>query len=302
MKSLKFWIAMLILWPNTSSPAQAQSEISFRLIDGWAIIVDGTLAGLHHQNLLIDTGAVPSAISTRLAKQLALSGSSSELSVMNRSIGVERVRVPEVRLGPLSVPALDMMSVHLEAIEQALGTRIDAVIGLDFLAQQNFSLDYRRKKLIVGDNTIAPEAITFETEHEAGGTYILIPVECSGQSLRILLDTGIKDLMLFKGRLRGTLQHLQSRAQEVNLNPGGQDRLTEVELETVRTGALSRERQKAYVWTTPEDHLRNIDGMLGPTALGIAVIRFDFNRHTVSLESRIKTRSLDLPSGALVSR
>ena len=114
--------------------------------------MDGTLAGLHHQNLLIDTGAVPSVISTRLAQQLALSGSSSELSVMNRSIGVERVRVPEVRLGPLSVPALDMMSVHLEAIEQALGTRIDAVIGLDFLAQQNFSLDYRRKKLIVGDN------------------------------------------------------------------------------------------------------------------------------------------------------
>ena len=110
--------------------------------------------------------------------------------------------------------------------------------------------------------SIAPEAITFETQHEAGGTYILIPVECSGQSLRILLDTGIKDLMLFKGRLRGTLQHLQSRAQEVNLNPGGQDRLTEVELETVRTGALSREKQKAYVWTTPEDHLRNIDGSL----------------------------------------
>ena len=182
MKFFRLWIVLLTVWPAMTSAAQQQTEVSLRLIDGWAMIADGTLAGIPHQKMLIDTGAVPSVVNSRVAKRIGLSGSTSELSVMNRSIVAERVRVPEVQLGPLSVPALDMVSVDLEKLEQALGTRIDAVIGLDFLAQQNFSLDYRRKKLIVGGRAVSDEAITFETEHEASGTYILIPMECGGQS------------------------------------------------------------------------------------------------------------------------
>jgi hypothetical protein len=39
-----------------------------------------------------------------------------------------------------------------------------------------------------------------------------------------------------KGRLRGHRQHFHSRAQGFNLNAGGQDFLTEVEIPSVRTG------------------------------------------------------------------
>jgi predicted aspartyl protease len=299
---LKLWIAVLSVWSTVGLAAEAPSEVPFRLVDGWAIIVDGTLGGLPHQKMLIDTGAVPSAVNARVAKQLGLSGSPAELSVMNRSVGAERVRVPDVRLGPLSVHLLDMVSVNLEQIERALGTRIDAVIGLDFLAQQNFSLDYRHKKLSVGEGTVSSEAITFEIEHEGGGTYILIPMECGGERLRILLDTGTKDLMLFKGRLRGGLQRLRTRAEDFNLNAGGQDQLAEVEIESVRAGPLWRERQKAYVWGIPEEQFRSMDGLLGPAALGIAVVRFDFNRHTVSLEGRSKSGTSEIPSNTLVAR
>ena len=119
------------------------------------MIVDGTLAGVPHQKMLIDTGAVPSVINARVAKRIGLSGSASELSLMNRSIAVERVHVPEVGLGPLSATVLDMVSVDLEKLEQALATRIDAVIGLDFLAQRNFSLDYQHKRLIIGEDSIS---------------------------------------------------------------------------------------------------------------------------------------------------
>lgn len=41
--------------------------------------------------------------------------------------------VPGVQLGAVAVEALDMVAMDLGRIEQALDTRIDAVIGLDAL-------------------------------------------------------------------------------------------------------------------------------------------------------------------------
>jgi predicted aspartyl protease len=279
-------IAVVSLWLAVGAAAQVQEEIRFQLIDGWAVVLEGTLAGVPHRKLMLDTGAVPSAINAKFARKVGLSGASSELSLMNRSITVERVRVPEVRLGSVSVRALDMVAVDLQRIEQALGTRIDAVIGFDFLAQQNFSLDYRHKKLIFGKGAALSGAIAFETEHEAGGTYVVIPMECDGEQVRVLLDTGTRDLMLFKGRLRGSLQHLHSRAQGFNLNAGGQDLLTEVEIPSVRAGPVFRKWQKAYVWTLAENQSRGFDGLLGPAAFGATTVGFDFDRRLLSFESQ----------------
>lgn len=283
---MKLCIAVVSLWLAAGAAAQVQAELPFQLIDGWAVVLEGTLAGVPHRKLLLDTGAVPSAINVNFARKLGLSGASSELSLMNRSITVERVRVPEVRLGSVSVKAMDMVAVDLRRIEQALGTRIDAVIGFDFLVQQNFSLDYRHKKLTFGKGVALSGAIAFETEHEAGGTYVVIPMECDGEKVRVLLDTGTRDLMLFKGRLRGSLQHLTPRGRDFNLNAGGRDLLTEVEIPSVRAGPVFRKRQKAYIWALAEKQSKEFDGLLGPAAFGATALGFDFDRHLISFESQ----------------
>lgn len=283
---MKFGVAAMVLCLALVSEAQERVEVPFQLIDGWAIVLDGTLGGLHHQKMLIDTGAVPSAISTRVAKRLRLLGSVQELSLMNRSIEVERVRVPRVQLGPVAVEALDMAAMDLGRIELALGVRIDAVIGLDLLARRNFTLDYHRKKLVFVSGTNAAGAIAFQMLHEAGGTYILIPLSSGGEELQVLLDTGTKDLMLFQRRLAGSLKQLHIQVQTFNLNVGGKDAVAEVEIPSVNVGPMSRHKQKAYVWTTPERNLRNFDGLLGPTALGATAVAFDFDRHLVSFETR----------------
>ena len=283
---MKFGVAAMVLCLALVSEAQERVEVPFQLIDGWAIVLDGTLGGLHHQKMLIDTGAVPSAISTRVAKRLRLLGSVQDLSLMNRSIEVERVRVPRVQLGPVAVEALDMAAMDLGRIELALGVRIDAVIGLDLLARRNFTLDYHRKKLVFVSGTNAAGAIAFQMLHEAGGTYILIPLSSGGEELQVLLDTGTKDLMLFQRRLAGSLKQLHIQVQTFNLNVGGKDAVAEVEIPSVNVGPMSRHKQKAYVWTTPERNLRNFDGLLGPTALGATAVAFDFDRHLVSFETR----------------
>ena len=282
---MKFGSALVVLCWLIVSQAQERVEFPFQLIDGWAVVVDGNLGSLRHQKLLIDTGAVPSAISTRAAKRLGLWGSVQELSVMNRAIEVERVRVPGVQLGEVGVESLDMVAMDLGRIEQALDTSIDAVIGLDLLARRNFRLDYRRKKLVFVTDTNTAGEIPFEMKSEAGGTYILILLESAGETLRVLLDTGTKDLMLLEPRLGSGLKQLHTLARDSNLNAGGKDTVAEVEMQSVNVGPVSRHKQKAYIWSTPERNLRNFDGLLGPIAVGATAVTLDFDRHVVAFET-----------------
>lgn len=284
---MKFAIVILALWLTPGLAAQEPTAVPFHLIDGWAIVLEGTLAGIPNCRMMIDTGAVPSAINGKFVKQLGLVGSVLRLSVMNRSVDAQRLRVPDVHIGPVSVESLDMVAVDLDRIEQRLGTRIDAVIGLDFLARRNFRLDYRHKKLVFTSNTDAngAGAIAFEMQHEAGGAYILLPLRIDGQNLQVLLDTGTKDLTLFDRRLGGMLQRLRVLGLDSNITAAGQGSIMAVELNAINVGPIFSRKQKAFVLTNSEEDLRRFDGILGPVALGAIAVGFDFDRHVVSLET-----------------
>ncbi len=275
----------VLIWCLILGPvARSQTVVPFRLIDGWAIVLEGTLAGKQHQKMLIDTGAAPSAINIRAARRLGLSGPVQKLSLMNRAMNVEKVRVTDVQVGTVAAAALDMVAMDLASIELALGTRIDAVIGLDLLSRKNFSLDYRRKELDFFGNASLAGSIPFETREEAGGTYVLITLQGNGERLQMLLDTGTRDMMLFKRRLRGGLQQLPVQGKDFNLNAGGRDSIAVVEVPGVNLGPFAWKKQKAYVWDTLPDQLRDFDGMIGPAALDAQVVAFDFDRRVISLE------------------
>ena len=234
--------------------------------------------------MLIDTGAVPSAINIRAARRLALSGPAQTLSLMNRAMKVQKVRVTNVRVGSVAAEALDMVAMDLASIEQALGTRIDAVIGLDLLSRRNFSLDCGRKELAFFGRAFWEGSIPFETREEAGGTYVPITLQGNGERLQMLLDNGTKDMMLFKRRLGGGLRQLPLQGKDFNLNAGGRDSLAVVEVAGVNLGPFSWQKRKAYVWDTLPDQLRDFDGMIGPAALDAQVVAFDFDRRVSSLE------------------
>jgi Aspartyl protease len=90
---------------------QKQTDLPFRLVDGWAVVVKGTIGSEPSRTILIDTGAVPSAISKEMAKKMGLLGTAEQVSVMNRPIDVERVRVPRIQVGPVAADAFEMVVV-----------------------------------------------------------------------------------------------------------------------------------------------------------------------------------------------
>jgi predicted aspartyl protease len=290
---MKLAIVILALWLAPGSTAQEPPAVPFHLIEGWAIVLEGTLASIPNCRIMIDTGAVPSAINSKFVKHLGLTGTFERISVMNRSVNAQKLRVPDVRIGPVSAESLDMMAVDLERIEQRLNTRIDAVIGLDFLARRSFRLDYRHKKLSFTSNAGADSAgaIAFEIQHESGGAYILLPLRSGGQNLQVLLDTGTKDLTLFDRRLGGMLQRLRVLGKDSNVTAAGRDPIVSVEMDAISVGPVFREKQKAFVLTNSEEDSRRFDGILGPAALGAIAVAFDFDRHFVSLETHNPDRA-----------
>jgi hypothetical protein len=73
-----------------------------------------------------------------------------KLSVFTKEMESERVIAPSVRLGPRRVEALSVVVRDLSFAGKAMGTRVDAMIGFDFLGKGPFTIDYQSKKIVFG--------------------------------------------------------------------------------------------------------------------------------------------------------
>ena len=109
--------------------AEPSVEIPFKLHDGFAIVVRGSVGRQANLNFLVDTGAVPSAIHQRVAG-LNLTDPNQNISVVNQSRSVQRAELPNLHLGPVELPALSAVVVDLSPIEARLELRVDAIVGV----------------------------------------------------------------------------------------------------------------------------------------------------------------------------
>jgi hypothetical protein len=96
-------------------------------------------------------------------------------------------------------------------------------------------------------------------------------------------EPGLK-IRFFTARVHASISSLATRRTEVTLNAGGEDRLEEVELPEVHIAGTVFRNQRAFLWKTPPDNMRDFDGLLGPTALGVTRVQFDFEQRTLVLD------------------
>lgn len=261
--------------------AEPPLEIPFKLQDGFAIVVRGSIGRQEKLNFLVDTGAVPSAIHQRLARKLNLTGPREDISAVNQSRSVERVELPGLHIGPFKFPPLSAVVVDLSQIEKRLGLRLDAVIGLDVLGHQNFTIDYRERKIRSGASSANGQAVPFELQTEAGAPYVVVPLQIDSNAVRLLLDTGTDGLALFSARLQPRMPTLKNAGTRQDVNAGGAYAVQPVEISNVRLGGTAWGKLQATVVESSAAALRDFDGMLGPVSLGITRISFDFSTDTL---------------------
>jgi predicted aspartyl protease len=278
-------LLLIISWNfQLLSAAEPPAEIPFKLYGGFAIVVRGAIGSQDNLNFLVDTGAVPSVVHQRLARKLSLSGPRENISVVSQSQPVERVAVPQMRLGLIEFPSVSAVVLDLAPIEKQLGLRLDAIVGLDVLGRQDFTIDYRLRQILIGAGATTGEAIPFELRKEAGAPYVVVGMEMNSQSVRLLLDTGADGITLFAARMEGRTLVLQKSGLSKDVSAGGEYAVERVQLADVRLGGMKRGKRQATIVETAALALRDFDGMLSPTALGIRRMAFDFRSRIVYVQ------------------
>jgi len=265
MRYHKAYLFLLALLTTAGARADASGEIPFRLVQGFAIVVRGRVGPVNDLNFLLDTGAVPSVIGARLASRMGVEGERGSFHLLSKEIDARYVTVDDVCLGTICSASLSMVVVDLQQFERLLGVRIDAVIGLDLLAGENISIDYRAKKIVRGLSGRSEYSVSVEIASAAGAPYWLLPIQISGQSLRVLLDTGTNEFGVFSRTGSETYVDLKKNASEVVLPQ-------------LFMGNRGFEHKTEAVLKLPPGTMQGVDGVLGPKALGICRIELDWGR------------------------
>ena len=244
--------------------ADIPAEIPFKLIQGFGIVVQGGIGQLTDLNFLLDTGAVPSVLSEKLASRIGLRGVAGSFTLLDKNIGAQYVTVDEIHFGSIHAIGLPMVVVDLARFARILGTRIDAIVGIDMLDRQNFGIDYKRRRITLGLSGSAGHVMPVEILTSSGAPYWVLPINLGGHIFRVLLDTGANQLALFAGHAPKIID-LPDEATTRQLRPM---RLT--------MGDMPLKKQLTVILDEPPGALHQLDGLLGPTALGITRIEFDW--------------------------
>lgn len=274
-----FWCTILIL---AVAPPLAANEttLPFVLREGFSIIVRGSIGGIKGLNFIIDTGTVPSVVDSRLSRRLGLAGQADQITVFARTVPAQRVVLPDVDLGPIHAVGVEALVQDLSFIGRMLGVRIDALIGLDVLGRRNFSIDYASGCLRFDP---LPDATEVWADVVEGDSYAVIEIELNGVPVRLMVDTGVKHLVLFESRAQGLFAKNRIPSVKVSsgTNIGGTVQLKQVKPPIARLGQTPLVVESIFLLQTPADLSLAFDGLLGVAALKPVRVDFNFERRAI---------------------
>lgn len=259
------------------SPSRTRiSEMPFTLYRGYLVIVDGRLGSLEHQNLLIDTGTSPSMIDETVSAKLGLQGITKEIALFNTKVNGQTVNLSDIEMGPLHPRNVQVMVADFSKVMNGVGTRIDAVIGLDVLGGSSFTLDYQKHRIYF-HATPERHVVPFT----AGPQFITVDLKAGGRDLHLLLDTGTPHLVLFEKALRN-LDYDPTRVMGRGQNISGSVAYNTVILESTKLGREEMGPQRVSVVAGEETSRAGYDGLVGISLLRPKRLSFDFERQLIA--------------------
>jgi Aspartyl protease len=252
--------------------AETMADVRVELYQHHLVVTKGSVGRLSDLNLLIDTGTIPSMVDGRIAQKLHLQAESSMLVAFGRQVRIQSAVVDGFHIGSLTSGPVP---VGVGDLSYLAGVRIDAIVGLDVLARTNFSIDYHARTLKFGpearENAVAPLEIVWP--------FVTVRMTIGGEQMRLLVDTGSSDLVLFKTRMPAALSHAPWRGDKTVEYASGATRLRRLDLQQAILGPDVWDKLPAWaIDRVPHGYPPSIDGVLGVLSLGCARVRFDFDR------------------------
>jgi predicted aspartyl protease len=261
--------------------SDAVREIPFKLYRNHLVIAVGSLGGSEQRNLMIDTGTNLTLVDDSTAGELGLervSRPGGSTIVVYGSVPTYHSILPTLDLGPIHREAMPVAVTDLSWLREQIGIQVDAVIGLDVLAQLNFQIDYQSRRISFGAIRIARSAVPMQE----GDHLLIVQAKLNGELAKLLIDTGGSGLVLFAERLPQSTSWRTLGATAKLSNMAGDTELQKVQLKELRIGETNLGDSIALVGKTPT--CCNFQGILGISARKFKRIDFDFGRRLVGFE------------------
>ena len=254
-------------------PAEVGVRLPIHVYLGYLVVVEGSVGNIQKLNFLVDTGAYPSVVDQKIAHNLGLAEQPGRVNLSNKSVPTRLIVLPSLLLGPVRVESLPVLTEDLSFLQKALGRKIDGIVGLDVLRKRSFTINYRAKEMLFGPI----ESLTFSAPFETDLPVVTIRMEFQTRQLRLVVDSGAPDLMLFQSRVPGS-SCLQELGTEKVTDAGGTFQRRKVRIPEVYLSKEAIGEQIAFVADDRKDDGDNFDGVLGFRGPQFWKIAFDFER------------------------
>ncbi len=256
-------------------------KVPFTLYRNHLVVAAGQLGNMGKRNLLIDTGAIPTVVDEALAHELGLKPVARPAQGMTVVGGVAETYyavLQSLDLGPVHRESLLVAVANLSLLQASVGIRIDAIVGLDALAPSSFQIDYDAHKVLFGPVHTAASAVPMLRDSR----FAVIETQVNGSPVKLAVDTGTSEMVLFRNTLPKTIASLSSTTNIQVSNLAGDLLAPQIQLANFKIGDYDLSGSTALLTTVP--NCCDFQGILGITALRFKRVTFDFQHRLLSLE------------------
>jgi predicted aspartyl protease len=275
-RSLSFFLFVSML-PTNFVSADTFQEIPFRLEQN-KIVLRGSIGDRDKLFVVIDTGATKTVIHQKLAEKLGLKkGEKKTAVVYGQWVTVQEAFLRELSLGPVTFREIPVLVADLKV---DLRFRVDALIGMELLKRKPLTIDYSCRKIRFGPVVHSD----FFQRVNPRVPFILFYLSVQGgRPLRLMLDTGAEDLILYRHKVEGEVPVSPSTVTKAIWGGMGRPfKMRQVILSDARLKETVWEHLPAFLLDTPENAEGFLDGIVGPSALELKTLSFDFQQGVVS--------------------
>jgi predicted aspartyl protease len=248
-------------------PQTRASLIPFEMLSDFVVVVQGQVGDLDGLRFILDTGSSHTVIDRRVADRLGLKRIPGRVTNFDRYIAVEWADVPQLRFGPIHAVPFRVMIANLSE-QSDFAQEVDGILGMDLLSRgTKLAIDYERKLI----------SIDMEPQSRAGEPTpngFVVPVVVQGVPMRLLVDTGFRDILVYKERLRTGLPNLRTEGEPKKALIG---RLQATQVNLPGVQLFGREAvTPVFLIDGPNTDVGAVDGYLGPTSLHAKRLELDF--------------------------
>lgn len=254
----------------------AEGPIPFQLRGGFLIVIDVKIGPLSGLKFILDTGTTHSVLDTKTADKLSLARQDATVLNFNRQLKIGWSYVPDFQIGSLHIHNLRMMVASLRDSSDFADT-VDGIIGLDVLGlYKSVRINFDDQLLTLARGRASDDLDLSRTRAFA------IHLNVQGQQLCLILDTGLRDIVLFQDRIRNNAPHLKL----IKKTAGGHEGRFEGDIAVlggIRIGSGESQRSAFVIRKAPQSLPADIDGFLGVRALNSSLIELNFEVRTLRL-------------------